>query len=92
MVDEKLKLPATAKELIAAHESLDDKTFLWAMARLPDHEKDLLIECPNKMCKAAEGKECKGTNRLDRRKLDAPGAKYQVHIARRVRRLLKGIR
>jgi hypothetical protein len=91
MSDEEKKpmLPATAKELIAAHESLDDKTFLWAMRRLPEHEKDLLVVCPVRMCSAPEGEECKGTNRLDRRKIDA---RRQAHIGRRVRRLLKGIR
>jgi hypothetical protein len=73
-------LPTTAKELIRVHETLDDKTFEWAMRRLPEHEKDLLVVCPARVCGAREGEECKGVKgRL-------------VHHGRRVKRLLKGIR
>ena len=51
-----------------------------ALARLTDHEKDLLVDCPAKECRAAERKECVGMK---------AGV---VHIGRRLSRLLEGIR
>jgi hypothetical protein len=45
-----------------------------------EHEKDLLIACPKKGCRAAVGVECKDTE---------PGI---VHFGRRLTRLLKGFR
>lgn len=41
-----------------------------AMAKITDHEKDLLVECPAKACRAAEREECVGQGR---KVLRAPG-------------------
>lgn len=50
-----------------------------ALAKLTDHEKDLLESCPAKACLAPEREECLGQNGV-------------VHFARRLKRLLGGIR
>lgn len=45
------------------------------------HERDLLVDCPNKHCEAPPGYEC--------RNLDLP--MVTVHFGRRLKRLLSGI-
>lgn len=84
--DKKSLLPKTAKELIEKCDTLDNNTFLWAIRRLPEHEKDLLVACPNHVCNAREGEPCRGFRRREIR------AGVTAHIQRRVKRLLKGIR
>lgn len=51
-----------------------------ALAKLTDHEKDLLVDCPAKGCLAEERKECRGAG------------KGRVCFGRRLKRLLGGIR
>ncbi len=51
-----------------------------AMAKLTDHEKDLLVDCPVTRCRAAERKECAG---------EPDG---RAHFGRRLKRMLEGIR
>lgn len=58
----------------------DREAVLKALARLTDHEKDLLVDCPVTKCRAAERNECIDTE---------IGV---VHIGRRVKRLLEGIK
>ena len=71
----------TAATLVRYHASLNDAQFSEALESITDeHEKDLLVRCPNKGCEALKGAECKHTD---------PGI---VHFGRRIRRLLKGIR
>ena len=84
--EKKPVLPTTAKELIAIHDTLDDNTFLWALRRLPELEKDKLVPCPFHGCEAKEGEPCKIVLRRDRR------AGIVTHLGRRVKRLMKGIR
>ena len=58
----------------------DREAVIAAMAKLTDHEKDLIVDCPEKACRAAEREECAGMK---------PGV---AHFGRRVKRLLEGIR
>lgn len=59
----------------------DDRVAVIAsLAALTDHEKDLLVDCPATKCRAAERKECVGTEE---------GA---VHFGRRLKRLMENIR
>jgi len=50
-----------------------------ALAKLTFHEKDLLVACPAKECRALAGEECLGE-------------KGRAHFGRRLKRLLEGIR
>jgi hypothetical protein len=82
-----------AADLVAKHESMSDEDFLREIAKLSVHEKDLLVPC--KVCGAAEGIECKevkkGLPKKKRRAFEWQQG-VTVHIGRRIRRLLKGIR
>ena len=72
----------TAKALVEAHSKLTDEQFAAAIEGLNQHQKDLLIPCPVKLCSANEGEECRGHDTK----------RGIVHFGRRVKRLLKGIR
>jgi hypothetical protein len=67
----------TVKDLIRLAPAMTDEEFLAALAALDEHEKDLVIPCPNKRCHAKEGDECRGL---------PVGV---VHFGRRLYRLLK---
>ena len=51
-----------------------------ALARMTDHEKDLLVPCPAEACRALAREEGRGTG------------KNKTHFARRLKRLMDGIR
>lgn len=72
----------TARALVANHQKLSDEQFAAALEALSQHQKDLVIPCPVKLCSALEGEECRGHD----------VKKGIVHFGRRVKRLLKGIR
>lgn len=88
----------TAAELVAKHNTMSDTEFKKVIASLPSHEKDLLVPC--KVCGAVEGAECTEVKKarkrkLNRRELELKGKWRQgetVHMARRIGRMLKGIR
>lgn len=51
-----------------------------ALAKIADHEKDLLVDCPAEACRAAERMECRGVGQ------------GKVHFGRRLKRLMRGFR
>jgi hypothetical protein len=51
-----------------------------ALIALSDHEKDLLVDCPVSRCRSSERQECAGME------------EGRVHIGRRIKRILEGIR
>jgi hypothetical protein len=73
--------PNPYKALEAAVASDDKEAVRKAMSKLSDYYKDLLVDC--RECGAAERKPC----------IDVvPESKWKVHYARRLRRVLEGIR
>lgn len=76
MMPEK-KLSQRMRRLHEATERGDRDAVQKILATMPDHAKDLLVACH---CGAGEGEECTGTERKI------------VHIGRRLKRLLAGIR
>ncbi len=72
----KKRNPYTLLDQAVAH---DDRALVAAaLARLTDHDKDLIVDCPAKKCLAPERKECVGTE------------EGVVHFGRRLKRLLLG--
>lgn len=70
--------PYAALEAAVARD--DRAAVIEALSALTDHEKDLLVDCPVTKCRAAERKECVGTE------------EGVAHIGRRVKRLLEKIK
>lgn len=67
-------LPSTAKELLAVYATMSDIELIWAVRRLPEYEKYLLVECA--VCGAGEGEECRGRGSNRR----VHGARYVEHL------------
>lgn len=84
-----------AAELVKKHHGMSDDDLLREIAALPEHEKDLLVPC--KVCGANEGVVCRAI-KSKRPKAQKRALTFEwkqgvtVHIARRIGRLLKGIR
>lgn len=61
----------------------DCKAVIAAMAKLTEHEKDLIVDCPVRACRVPTREECVGFDIVEDDK---------VHFGRRMTRLMKGIR